>query len=105
MRASELDSGDVWIESVRIITELPQDLSLLAQRDDAAGQLVRSLQSLERDPLVASELLAELARIGGTLPHEVGLLSLGIDLADEQSTRELMTDVGRLLLPRIAGES
>jgi DNA repair exonuclease SbcCD nuclease subunit len=104
MRASELDSGDVWIESVRIATELPADLSLLAERDDAAGQLVRSLQSLERDPLVASELLAELARIGGTLPHEVGLLALGIDLADEQSTRELIADVGRLLLPRIVGE-
>jgi len=103
-RASELDLGNVWIESVRFATELPVDLSELAQRDDAAGQLVRSLRALQSDPLASAELLAELARIGGGLPPEVGLLSLGIDLEDPESTRELIADVGRMILPRIVGE-
>jgi exonuclease SbcD len=104
-RASELDLGNVWVESVRIATELPVDLRELALRDDAAGQLVRSLRDLQQDePLARTELLAELSRIGGSLPPEVGLLALGIDLDDPESTRELCADVGRMILPRIVGE-
>jgi DNA repair protein SbcD/Mre11 len=103
-RASELELGDVWIESVRIGTELPQDLAALALRDDAAGQLVRSLQQLETDPQSRTALRDELLRIERTLPADLGLLSLGIDLDDEVSTRELIADVSRLLLPRIVGE-
>lgn len=103
-RAGELDVGNVWVESVRIATELPVDLRELSLRDDAAGQLVRSLCALQEDPMAHSELLAELGRIGSSLPPEVGLSALGIDLDDPESTRELVADVRRMILPRIVGE-
>lgn len=103
--ATELDGGDVWLESVRFATDLPTDLGALAARDDAVGQLVRSLGELSADPSTRRELLDELTRIERTLPHEVALAALGIDLDDEASTGELLSDVRRLLLPRLLGVS
>jgi DNA repair protein SbcD/Mre11 len=102
-RAHELDGGEAWIESVRFATEHPFDLDALAARDDATGQLVRTLRELDREPASRSALLEELAQLERSLPHEVSLLSLGIDLSDESSVQALIADVGRMLLPRVAG--
>ncbi|MDB4986571.1 MAG: repair exonuclease family protein [Myxococcaceae bacterium] len=107
--AGELDNGDVWLEGVRFATELPHDLSQLAQRDDATGQLVRALSTSMRDTEPADEqsrreLLEELKSLNGMLPAEVSLRELGIDLDDEQCTRELFGEVSRSLLARVLGQ-
>jgi hypothetical protein len=93
----------VWLESVKLSTEQPFDLEALAEREDATGQLVRALRVLDEQPGARGELLDELRRLERTLPHEVGLRELGIELDEEQSTQALLRDVGRMLLPRIAG--
>jgi exonuclease SbcD len=99
-RAHELD---VWVEGVKLATEHPYDLKALAAREDATGQLVRALRTLEEKPSARGELIDELRKLERSLPHELSLSALGIELSDDQSTQALIRDVGRMLLPRIAG--
>ncbi|MDB4974759.1 MAG: metallophosphoesterase [Myxococcaceae bacterium] len=101
-RATEL--GDVWIEGVRFQTELPHDLHELSQRGDAAGLLVRALSQGDADAESERELLEELRRLHSSLPADISLSQLGIELDDEACTRELFADVRRGLLARVLGE-
>jgi exonuclease SbcD len=94
---------EVWVESVKLATEHPHDLQALAAREDATGQLVRALRALDEQPSARGDLVDELRKLERSLPHEVSLSALGIDLDDEGSTQALIRDVSRMLLPRIAG--
>ncbi len=94
---------EVWVESVKLATEHPYDLKSLAAREDATGQLVRALQTLDEQPSARGELIDELRRLERSLPHEVSLSALGIELNDEPSTQALIRDVSRMLLPRLMG--
>lgn len=94
---------ELWVESLKLESEHPYDLQALSARDDATGQLVRALRVLEDKPAARGELIDELRRLERSLPHELSLSSLGIELDDASSTEQLIRDVGRMLLPRIAG--
>ncbi|HEX5660784.1 MAG TPA: DNA repair exonuclease [Polyangiales bacterium] len=94
---------DVWVEGVKVATDHPYDVKALAAREDATGQLVRTLRMLDEKPSARGELMDELRKLERSLPHEVSLSALGIDLSDERSTQALIQDVGRMLLPRVAG--
>jgi exonuclease SbcD len=102
--ASGLHGGDVWVEQVRVATQVPADLSTLAARDDAVGHVVRALSALEGDDDALRELSSELAEVMRYLPQEARDADLGIDLEDVESLRELARAAGRQLLPRLLEE-
>ena len=101
--ANEIQGGDAWIEDVRCATEAPLERAVLAQRDDAVGQLVRSLAGLEQDDALLDELVAELSDVLRAMPPEVRDAEHGLDLTDREQARELLSSAGRMLLPRLLG--
>lgn len=94
--------GDVWLEKVRIATSPAFELSRLAERKDAVGQVARALQSLRDDPAELSTLFESFADLRGKLPPEAreGLDALRLDDPDLQ--REVLDDVERILVPELA---
>lgn len=98
-RAHEINAGDVWLEDIAFATEMPLDLEGLATRDDAIGQLVRSLSALRSDPLQLGNLLDEIRELEGTLPPE--LREAAVDFTNPEAARALLTSVEQLLLPRL----
>lgn len=101
--ANEIQGGDVWLEDIRIRTESALDREALAQRDDAIGQLVRSLRELEQDEALVTQLVSELAELTRVLPPELRDGQFGLDLSDPEQARELVSSAGRMLLPRLLG--
>jgi exonuclease SbcD len=104
-RANEIQGGDVWLEQVRVESELPADLGALAARDDAVGHVVRALAAVKDDPEALASLSGELAELMRALPQEARDAELGIDLDDPACLRELVDSAGRTLLPRLLGAS
>ncbi|MFT3924954.1 MAG: DNA repair exonuclease [Myxococcales bacterium] len=101
--ANDLSAGDVWVEDVRLHSQLPLDLVSLRKRDDAIGHLVSALERSMDDPETALLLSDDLAELSKALPAEVRAEALDLDLRDEQQARELLHSVGQLLLPRLVG--
>jgi exonuclease SbcD len=101
--ANEIQGGDVWLEDVRCNTEAPLNRPVLATRDDAIGQLVRSLDSMQHDDALLDELVAELSDVLRAMPPELRDAEHGLDLSDREQARALLSSAGRMLLPRLLG--
>jgi exonuclease SbcD len=101
--ANELQVGDVWVESVRLDTELPVDFAALARREDAFGQLLRALEARTRDPETALLLSHDLAELERALPAELRAEAIDLDLRDPEQARELLHAVEQMLIPRLLG--
>lgn len=95
-------TGEVWLEKVRIATSPAFELSRLAERQDAVGQVARALRSLREDPAELASLFESFADLSGKLPPEAreGLDALRVD--DPVLQREVLDDVERLLVPELA---
>ena len=104
----------MWIEDVRFATELPLSHESLMQRDDAIGELVRSLRPQQlagdepgtlpaEDEALLSELALELADVLRALPPEVRDQDFALDLNDPAQARELLSAAKSMLLPRLLG--
>ncbi len=101
--ANDLSAGDVWVEDVRVHSQLPLDLESLRRRDDAIGHLLGALERSMNDPETALLLSDDLAELSKALPAELRSEALDLDLSDEAQARELLDTVGQLLLPRLLG--
>ncbi len=99
--ATDLGAGAAWIEKVRFATTAPVDLAELRARDDALGQLARSLAELRADDAALASLAAELADLDKKLPREAKEGPDGIRLDDPALLGELVDEVERMLLPRL----
>lgn len=104
-RANELSVGDVWVERVRFETELALDLDALSQRNDAIGQVVRSLSRLHEDGEVFEQARELLIGIERALPAELRSDDVGLDLDDADEVRSLLASVEQLILPRLLESS
>jgi exonuclease SbcD len=105
IRAVALDirAGDVWVERVQIRTQSRVDRSQLAERDDAIGQLVRSLRTLRQDDEALTALLDEFSDLRsklGDLPRDAG--DFGLD--GPAGFRAWIDEVEQLLLPRLLSD-
>ena len=72
-RASALGLGDevAWVEKIVIATEAVVDPQILAQREDAIGELQRMLQDAGSDDELLTQIAGEIGELVRRLPHEV----------------------------------
>jgi DNA repair protein SbcD/Mre11 len=99
IRACGLELGaPAWVEKVRIETRAPLDLERLRRKDDATGQLARSLALLREDADARAELLAAFTELRQKLPSE---LRRHLEQQTGEGFGAVLDDVEQLLLPRL----
>lgn len=103
IRAAAMDiAGEgVWVEKILLRTRTQIDLDALEDRDDAIGQLARSLRALRTDDAELAELCSRLSDLRQKLPQEAREGDDGIRLDDPAYVRELLDDVEQALIPRL----
>ncbi len=103
IRAAAIDVGDAWIEKVQLRTSAPQRRGELAERDDAVGQVVRALRSLQDDDARVAQLIDALDDLRRKLPGELRDRSVdgGRRLDDPATIRGMLSDVEELLMTRL----
>lgn len=96
VRARALDVyGDrLWIEKVRWRTRLKVDVAALRERDDATGEVLRTVNA------VGDETLAELGAAFTDLKSKLPA-SINVDLADSTFLRNALSDVESLLVAHL----
>lgn len=101
----EASSGMAWLEKVRIQVTAPLDLPRLAERDDPIGLLIRTLESLEADPLALKELAQTvLTDLGQKLPIELRGTESTWALESADALADALANTKERLLAEIAPE-
>jgi DNA repair exonuclease SbcCD nuclease subunit len=99
--AMEIGGEGVWVEKIRLDTRTPIDLEALCERDDAIGQLVRSLHAMRDDKDELAVLIDDLADLRHKLPPELRDAEDGLRLDDPAELAALLEDVEQMLIPRL----
>jgi DNA repair exonuclease SbcCD nuclease subunit len=99
--AMEIGGEGVWVEKIRLQTRTPIDLEAIADRDDAIGQLVRSIRALRNDNDELTALSSELSDLRHKLPPELRDAEDGLRLDDPGELATLLEDVEQMLIPRL----
>lgn len=99
--AMEIGGEGVWVEKIKMRTRTPIDLEELGERDDAIGQLVRSIQAIKTDQDELSVLLGRLSDLKHKLPPELREAEDGIKLDDPQELAGMLEEVEQMLIPRL----
>jgi DNA repair protein SbcD/Mre11 len=99
--AMEIGGEGVWVEKIRLDTRTPIDLEALCERDDAIGQLVRSLHAMRGDQDELALLIDDLADLRHKLPPELRDAEDGLRLDDPAELAALLSDVEQMLIPRL----
>jgi exonuclease SbcD len=99
LAAGEAGGEDVWVERVAVQTTSELDLSRLAERQDAVGQLVRALAGVRGSIGQRSELLALFGDLATKLPLEAREGPDALRLDDPACIEDALADVEGLLLP------
>lgn len=93
--------ADIWIERVVVGTAEPQEVAAVAS--DAVGELLRTVQAVQEDPVHREQLRQSLTEVLGKLPSailaEAGLAEIGDDVL-----AHLLDDAQAILLDRLLGE-
>jgi DNA repair exonuclease SbcCD nuclease subunit len=104
LRALANETGEVWLERVVMETVPAMDPAELELRDDAVGQVARTLAALKNDEAALGALRERIDELVRKLPSELrtretGELELRMD--DRASLRHAVAEVERVLLPRL----
>jgi hypothetical protein len=97
--ATDVDPDEIWLEKIELSTDPVFDVGALGTRDDAVGQLVRSLRGVGSDPARLATLSGSLAELRARLPAE--LRGADDDPTGEDAVRQAISDVERILLARL----
>lgn len=101
----EASGGLAWLEKARIKVSAPLDLPRLAERDDPIGLLIRTLGSLESDPVTLQELTkSALAELGQKFPVELRGPKSTWALGDDEALADVLANVKERLLAEIGHE-
>jgi hypothetical protein len=93
--------GELWVEKVRLGTDPRIDREALARREDAVGELVRSLRAMRESPVALEDLVEVLGPLRNKLPVEAREGEDGLRLDDPVLLAEVLEDVERLLVSRV----
>jgi exonuclease SbcD len=99
--ATDLGSDGIWVEKVAFRTDPHSSASQFLERQDALGQLMRSLRDARADDEQLIELLDVFKDLRSKLPAELREGEEAIRLDEPASIRAALDDVERLLLPRL----
>ncbi|MBN8449390.1 MAG: DNA repair exonuclease [Candidatus Accumulibacter sp.] len=101
----EASAGRAWLEKVRIKVTAPLDLPRLAERDDPIGLLIRSIESLEADPVMLQSLAESvLSDLGQKLPAELRGSDSAWALDSPEALADALAHARERLLAAIAAE-
>lgn len=101
----EASAGRAWLEKVRIKVTAPLDLPRLAERDDPIGLLIRSIESLEADPVMLQALAESvLSDLGQKLPAELRGSDSAWALDSPDALADALAHARERLLAAIAAE-
>lgn len=100
--AIDLAAETIWIEKTKVLTRgvLASDIC----KDSALGGLMRAVQDLQEDDAGLADLSKLFDDLRRKLPGEVATGEGGLDLQDPKTFRELLADVGSLLLANLSDE-
>ncbi|WP_437621892.1 metallophosphoesterase family protein [Sorangium sp. So ce1151] len=103
VRAAGVEAGqdDVWVEKVETATQPLRGIEEVRRRDDAIGELLRSVREVAEDPGAIGSLVEEMDTLLNKLPPEVREAMELHDLRNPEHARVLIEDAERLLLARI----
>ena len=102
--ATDLAPDGLWVEKVRFDTRAPHDPAELAAREDAIGQLTRSLARLKQDEGELAELLEQFGDLRRKLPAALREGPDGVGLDDPAYLASMIDDVEQLLLVHLLSE-
>lgn len=101
----DASSGMAWLEKVRVKVTAPLDLPRLAERNDPIGLLIRTLDSLEADPIALKELAESvLTDLGHKLPIELRGAESTWVLDSRDALADVLANTKERLLAEIAPE-
>ncbi|HDH05209.1 MAG TPA: DNA repair exonuclease [Nitrospirae bacterium] len=99
--ATDISNGDIWIEKVKIKTAAQIDIEEMRSRDDAIGELLRSIHDLGIDREALSRMMDEFSDLKRKLPIELRQGEDPVNLDDPGKLKEIIADVKQILLARL----
>lgn len=102
---AELGGEALWLEKVAFRTSSEASLDELLSRDDAVGELMRSLNELDHDAGTLGDLTRLFDDVHGKLPPELRQGEEPLDLKDPESLRLMLGDVRQILLSHLLTEA
>lgn len=100
--ASDVGGEGVWAEKIELHDlRLPLDVERMRERDDAQGELLRSLAGLVDDAAARKALHEAVEPLLQKLPPEARETDDGINLDDAAALTEVLRDVEAILLSRL----
>jgi len=104
VRAQALNLGTerVWVEKVTVKTRSPVDLEEVRRREDAIGELLRSIHALGDEDVAV--LASQFTELSSKLPKELKDGPEPFDPADPELIRAMIGEVEQMLLPRLTLE-
>lgn len=94
-------SEDLWIEKVEVRTSAVHDVNAAAERPDAIGFLVRSVDELKGDPAALAALARELEALVAKMPEEVRRDAVCGTRVESERQSAIVEDAKILLLNRL----
>ncbi len=99
--AESVARGAVWLEKVAFHTRQTGSAEAAFARDDAFGELLRSIQGLGADAERLGALRDEVAELYARLPLELRSGDEPLDVSDHDFLENMLEDVRELLLDRL----
>ena len=100
--AQDVSEAEIWIEQVRLELSTPLDRAQAALRQDAVGELVRLVDSIESDPVeLVRRAQADLGDLFGSMPPEVAADDVP-KLDNVEELKRLLMDAEATVLARLA---
>jgi DNA repair protein SbcD/Mre11 len=101
-RAFDIGADRLWIEKVKVQTLSLIDLEEVRGREDAVGELLRSVAALDDARL--AELSGHFTDLNAKLPLELRSSDEPFDPTDINTLRSIVGDIEQVLLPRLTEE-
>lgn len=92
--ATDLGTEQVWLERIDWQTEAPRSSTV---SDDAVGETLKILRNASEDPQILARLADGLRPLALKLPAEVKVGPDGIDPAEPETLKRILSDVQRTL--------